>query len=108
MAFKGVTMPRYWQELLLHNLTSKCPAACSCVPGLLSREAGLIAIQGVLLVSRTWLTDHISKIEARAGRHLIAQVQGMLAHIPSTSPGTFLRVGHLAGLIAALIWQGNI
>ncbi len=44
------------------------------MPGIQSREAGLIAIQSVLLVSRTWLTDYISRIEARAGRHLIAQV----------------------------------
>ena len=34
----------------------------------------LIVAQGGLLVSRTWLTDYISRIEARAGRHLISQV----------------------------------
>ncbi|KAK9815509.1 hypothetical protein WJX72_004862 [[Myrmecia] bisecta] len=44
-----------------------------CVPRLLSKEAGLIAFQGGLLLSRTWLTDYISRIEARAGRHLISQ-----------------------------------
>ena len=101
-------MPCHWQEILLHSLTSQCPAACSCVPGLLSREAGLIAIQGVLLVSRTWLTDHISKIEARAGRHLIAQVQGLFAQISCVSPGTCLQGSHLAGLWAALLWQDTI
>ena len=45
-----------------------------CVPGLVCKESGLIAAQGVLLLSRTWLTDYISRIEARAGRHLIVQV----------------------------------
>ena len=51
-----------------------CLRLCRCVPKLLSREALLILIQGGLLVSRTFLTDRISRIEARAGRHLIAQV----------------------------------
>ena len=45
-----------------------------CVPGLWTPEAALIGVQGCLLVWRTWLTDYISRIEARAGRHLIAQV----------------------------------
>lgn len=45
----------------------------SCVPSPTSPEAGLIALQGALLVSRTLLTDYISRIEAHAGRHLIAQ-----------------------------------
>lgn len=44
-----------------------------CVPRLASKESSLIALQGLLLLSRTWLTDYISRIEARAGRHLIAQ-----------------------------------
>lgn len=44
-----------------------------CVPSAWSREAGLIALQSALLVSRTWLTDYISRIEARAGRNLIGQ-----------------------------------
>ena len=35
----------------------------------------LIVAQGCLLVSRTWLTDYISRIEALAGRHLISQVR---------------------------------
>ena len=47
-----------------------------CVPSPFSAEAGLIAFQGLLLVSRTLLTDQISRIEARAGRHLIAQTFG--------------------------------
>lgn len=47
---------------------------CSCIPGVLSAESGLIGIQACLLLSRTWLTDYISRIEARAGRYLIAQV----------------------------------
>lgn len=48
---------------------------CSCVPGIATKEAGLILAQGLLLLSRTWLTDYISRIEARAGRHLISQVR---------------------------------
>ena len=48
---------------------------CRCVPRLLSKEALLILIQGAFLVSRTFLTDRISRIEARAGRHLISQVR---------------------------------
>jgi hypothetical protein len=48
------------------------------VPSAWSREAGLIALQSALLVSRTWLTDYISRIEARAGRNLIGQVTCLL------------------------------
>eukprot|EP00884_Botryococcus_braunii_P014828 jgi/Botrbrau1/23346/Bobra.0051s0006.2 len=44
-----------------------------CVPKAISVEAGLIYLQGCLLVSRTYLTDYISRIEATAGQHLIAQ-----------------------------------
>ena len=47
------------------------------MPKLLSKEALLILIQGAFLVSRTFLTDRISRIEARAGRHLISQVPNM-------------------------------
>ena len=50
---------------------------CRCVPKLLSKEALLILIQGAFLVSRTFLTDRISRIEARAGRHLISQVHAL-------------------------------
>ena len=39
-----------------------------------SAEAGLILVQGGLLVTRTLITDAISRIEARAARYLIAQV----------------------------------
>lgn len=62
-----------------------CPG-CSCVPGVWSQEMALIVAQGCLLVSRTWLTDHISKIEARAGRHLISLVRPNPAYGPSFSP----------------------
>ncbi|KAK9828245.1 hypothetical protein WJX74_005419 [Apatococcus lobatus] len=44
-----------------------------CVPSLFSAEAGLILVQGGLLVTRTLITDAISRIEARAARYLIAQ-----------------------------------
>ena len=46
---------------------------CRCVPSLFSAEAGLILVQGGLLVTRTLITDAISRIEARAARYLIAQ-----------------------------------
>jgi len=46
---------------------------CSCVPGPLSAEAGLIYAQGALLVARTLLTDYVSWIEGRAGRWIIQQ-----------------------------------
>lgn len=49
-----------------------------CVPSLWSREAALVALQSALLMSRTWLTDYISRIEARAGRNLIGQVLPVL------------------------------
>lgn len=39
-----------------------------CVPGLVSKEALLVLAQGGLLVSRTLLTDYISRIEGYCGR----------------------------------------
>mmetsp|Transcript_27157 Transcript_27157/g.68274 ORF Transcript_27157/g.68274 Transcript_27157/m.68274 type:complete len:690 (-) Transcript_27157:56-2125(-) len=42
-----------------------------CVPGLFSKEAGLIAIQGALLVSRTLLTEAVSSLEGRVGRNIM-------------------------------------
>lgn len=48
------------------------PTRCSCVPGPLSLEAGLIYGQGVLLLLRTLLTDQVSHLEGRAGRWIIA------------------------------------
>ena len=44
------------------------PPPPSCVPSPTSPEAGLIYVQGLLLVLRTLLTDHISRLEGRAGR----------------------------------------
>eukprot|EP00882_Tetradesmus_deserticola_P011435 GHRQ01012098.1.p1 GENE.GHRQ01012098.1~~GHRQ01012098.1.p1 ORF type:complete len:281 (+),score=127.68 GHRQ01012098.1:289-1131(+) len=41
-----------------------------CVPGLFTREAFLVLVQGVLLVSRTLLTDYISRVEGYCGRAL--------------------------------------
>ena len=58
-----------------HQVPSMWCFACRCVPRVLSKESLLILLQGGLLVSRTFLTDRISRIEARAGRHLIAQVK---------------------------------
>lgn len=39
-----------------------------CVPGPFSQEALLVLIQGCLLVSRTLLTDYISRVEGHAGK----------------------------------------
>lgn len=43
-----------------------------CIPGPLSAEAGLVYLQGLLLVARTVLSDGISRIEGQAGRYIIA------------------------------------
>ena len=45
------------------------------MPSLLSREALLVGVQGALLVSRTLLTDHISRIEGRCGRAITSLVR---------------------------------
>jgi len=70
----------------------------SCVPSVLSPEAALIAVQGALLVSRTLLTDHISRIEARAGRHLLAQRfglfgRGLVAFAAVAAPAACVNAG---------------
>lgn len=44
-----------------------------CVPSPWSREALLILGQGVLLVSRTLLTDYISRVEGYCGSSLVSQ-----------------------------------
>ncbi|KAG2422832.1 hypothetical protein HXX76_011647 [Chlamydomonas incerta] len=44
-----------------------------CVPSWWSKEAGLILAQGGLLVSRTLLTDWISRIEGYSGSTLVSQ-----------------------------------
>jgi len=43
-----------------------------CVPSLASKEAGLVLLQGLLLVSRTLLTDLIARIEGDSGSTLIS------------------------------------
>lgn len=58
-----------------------------CVPSAFSQESGLIAIQACLLLSRTWLTDYISRIEARAGRYLIAQDFSQFARLLAAFAG---------------------
>ena len=50
---------------------------CSCVPAPLSKEALLVLVQGVLLVSRTLLTDYISRVEGYCGRALVSQQFGL-------------------------------
>ncbi|KAF6263148.1 ABC transporter transmembrane region 2-domain-containing protein [Scenedesmus sp. NREL 46B-D3] len=47
-----------------------CTILSICVPGLFTREAFLVLVQGVLLVSRTLLTDYISRVEGYCGRAL--------------------------------------
>ncbi|KXZ41495.1 hypothetical protein GPECTOR_431g302 [Gonium pectorale] len=47
-----------------------------CVPSPLSREAMLILAQGCLLVSRTLLTDYISRVEGYCGSTLVSQQFG--------------------------------
>lgn len=46
------------------------------MPSLASREALLVLLQGGLLVSRTLLTDHISRIEGVCGRAITSLVGG--------------------------------
>ncbi|GMH39546.1 hypothetical protein BSKO_07444 [Bryopsis sp. KO-2023] len=44
-----------------------------CIPGVFSKEAGLVFLQGSLLFSRTILTLRISKVEGRAGKACTSQ-----------------------------------
>ncbi|CAL8463002.1 g2536 [Coccomyxa elongata] len=69
-----------------------------CVPKLLSKESLLVFLQGCLLVSRTFLTERISRIEARAGRHLIAQnfpgfIRGLVAFLGVSVPAAGVNSG---------------
>jgi len=48
------------------------------VPSVFSWEALLVLLQGGLLVSRTLLTDYISRIEGYAGRAITSLVRGGL------------------------------
>ncbi|KAF8072505.1 abcD2 [Scenedesmus sp. PABB004] len=47
-----------------------------CVPGLFTREAFQVLVQGCLLVSRTLLTDYISRVEGYCGKALTSQEFG--------------------------------
>lgn len=44
-----------------------------CVPGPLTREAGLVFVQGLLLCSRTLLSDRISRLEGVCAANVTAQ-----------------------------------
>jgi ABC-type uncharacterized transport system fused permease/ATPase subunit len=44
-----------------------------CIPGLVSREAALVLLQGVLLLSRTLLSDTIAQIEGLCGEKVTGQ-----------------------------------
>lgn len=59
------------------------------MPGVFSPEAGLIYVQGGLLVLRTLLSDYVSKLEGRAARWAI-QSNGPLL---SRTLGQFVAVG---------------
>eukprot|EP00775_Hariotina_reticulata_P002919 gene2919-3206_t len=47
-----------------------CTILSICVPGLFTKEALLVLIQGGLLVCRTLLTDYISRVEGNCGKYL--------------------------------------
>lgn len=49
------------------------------MPGLFSWEAALVGIQGALLISRTLLTDYISRVEGFCGRTLVSLVSAAAA-----------------------------
>lgn len=85
--------------LLLHATAARRPPPRrSCVPGPLSPEAGLIYGQGVLLVARTLLTDHISWLEGRAGRWSIQRdvprlLRVMAAFVGVSIPAALVTAG---------------
>ena len=58
LAFADILTPRYEAARLLRRYYCGLFffVRCSCVPKAMSREAALILFQGVLLVSRTFLT----------------------------------------------------
>ncbi|KAL4450021.1 hypothetical protein ABPG77_010690 [Micractinium sp. CCAP 211/92] len=66
-----------------------------CVPGVFSPEAGLIYVQGGLLVLRTLLSDYVSKLEGRAARWAI-QSNGPLL---SRTLGQFVAVSIPASIV---------
>lgn len=66
-----------------------------CVPGVFSPEAGLIYVQGGLLVLRTLLSDYVSKLEGRAARWAI-QSNGPLL---SRTLGQFVAVSIPAAIV---------
>lgn len=51
------------------------PPARSCIPGLFTREALIVLLQGGLLLCRTLLTDYISRMEAYCGRAITSLVR---------------------------------
>lgn len=53
------------QHTLIHLPASRTR---SCIPSPLCYEAGLVYVQGVLLVSRTLLTEYVAFLEGRIGR----------------------------------------
>jgi hypothetical protein len=71
------------------------------VPGPLSKEALLVLVQGCLLVSRTLLTDYISRIEGYCGRSITSLVGAREKGGPRTrTPGQSVQ-RHGAGPVDA-------
>lgn len=56
---------------------------CRCVPGVFTKEFLLVLIQGGLLVSRTLLTDYISRVEGYCGKSLTSLVSSCGLHLPA-------------------------
>jgi len=71
-------------EAVSHKLLCR---GARCVPGWCTKEALLVLIQGGLLVSRTLLTDYISRVEGNCGKYLTSLVSEsicMLALLATT------------------------
>lgn len=69
-----------------------------CLPSPWSAEAALVASQGVLLVSRTLLTDLVSRLEGAAGRNVIqgnfqGLVRVMALFCATAVPATLVNAG---------------
>jgi hypothetical protein len=69
-----------------------------CVPSLASREAALIGIQGLLLISRTLLTDLIARVEGHCGRSIVQQEfsafgRGVLGFAVVGAPAALVNAG---------------
>ena len=68
-----------------------------CIPGPFSAEAGLIYVQGAMLVARTVLSDMVSRLEGEVGRYIIAaddKVRGtMISFVLLSVPAALVNSG---------------